>query len=161
MDSRHDKAIEAVLEQLIEHGPEGIATVFARTFEMAMRIERERFLRAGHYERTTDRRGYANGYKSKRIDTPAGTVEVAVPKTAGHGAEPFFPQILSSRATKKLCRAAAKPGISSPMTQSAWLPLPRAHGQRPMPRAIGIIPRLWPRRKRRVTMSIASAIEGA
>ena len=49
MDSRHDKAIEAVLEQLIEHGPEGIATVFARTFEMAMLIERERFLGAGHY----------------------------------------------------------------------------------------------------------------
>lgn len=89
MDSRHDKAIEAVLEPLIEHGPEGIASVFARTFEMAMRIERERFLGAGHYERTTERRSYANGYKSKRIDTPAGTVDVAVPKTAGHGAEPF------------------------------------------------------------------------
>ncbi len=38
MDSRHDTAIEAVLEQLIEHGPEGMAAVFARTFEMAMRI---------------------------------------------------------------------------------------------------------------------------
>lgn len=56
MDSKHDTAIEAVLEQLIEHGPEGIAAVFARTFEMAMRIERERFLGAGHYERRTDRR---------------------------------------------------------------------------------------------------------
>ena len=56
MDSKHDTAIEAVLEQLIEHGPGGIAAVFARTFEMAMRIERERFLSAGHYERTTDRR---------------------------------------------------------------------------------------------------------
>jgi len=44
---------------------------------------KERFLGVGHYERTTDRRGYANGYKSKRIDTPAGTVNVAVPKTAG------------------------------------------------------------------------------
>ncbi|CAH0499224.1 hypothetical protein NVSP9465_04323 [Novosphingobium sp. CECT 9465] len=30
MDSKHDTAIEAVLEQLIEHGPEGIAAVFAR-----------------------------------------------------------------------------------------------------------------------------------
>ena len=57
-----------------------------------MLIERERFLAAGHYERTTDRRGYAKGYKSKRIDTPAGKVNVAVPKTAGHGTEPFFPQ---------------------------------------------------------------------
>ena len=30
MDSKHDTAIEAVLAQLIEHGPEGIAAVFAR-----------------------------------------------------------------------------------------------------------------------------------
>jgi len=57
MDNRHDTAIEAALAQLIEHGPKGIATVFARTFEMAMRIARERFLGAQHYEGTTDRRG--------------------------------------------------------------------------------------------------------
>jgi hypothetical protein len=30
MDNRNDTAIEAVLEQAIEHGPEGIAAVFAR-----------------------------------------------------------------------------------------------------------------------------------
>ena len=54
-----------------------------------MQIERERFLGAGHYERTPERRGYANGTKPKRIDTPAGTVNVQVPKTAGHDGEPF------------------------------------------------------------------------
>jgi transposase-like protein len=37
-----------------------------------MQIERERFLGAGHYERTPVRQGYANGYKPKRLDTPAG-----------------------------------------------------------------------------------------
>ncbi len=56
-----------------------------------MRIERERFLGAGHYERNANRRGYANGGKPKRIDTPAGTLRVNVPKTSGH-AEPFYPQ---------------------------------------------------------------------
>jgi len=94
MDGRKDTAIEAVLEHLIEHGPDDIATVFGRAFELAMQIERERFLRAGAYERTVDRRGYANGYKPKRIDTPAGTVTVDVPKTAGHDGEPFCPQSL-------------------------------------------------------------------
>ena len=59
-----------------------------------MQIERERFLGAGHYERTPERRGYANGTKPKRIDTPAGTVNVQVPKTAGHDGEPFYPQSL-------------------------------------------------------------------
>ena len=63
MDNQHDSAIEAVLEQLIEHGPEGIATVFARAFEMAMRLERERFLGAQLYERTPGRRGYAQRFR--------------------------------------------------------------------------------------------------
>jgi len=94
MDRNKDTAIEAVLEQLIEHGPGEIASLFARVFEMAMQVERERFLGASHYARTEDRRGYANGYKSKRLDTPAGTVNIQVPKTAGHGDEPFYPQSL-------------------------------------------------------------------
>ena len=86
------------MEHLIEHGPAEIASVFARVFEMAMQVERERFLGASHYARTEDRRGYANGYKSKRLDTPAGTVNVQVPKTAGHEDEPFYPQSLEKRA---------------------------------------------------------------
>ena len=60
MDGRKCTAIEALLEHLIEHGPDDIATVFARGFELAMQIERERFLGAGHYERTATRQGYAN-----------------------------------------------------------------------------------------------------
>jgi len=94
MDGHKDTTVEALLEHLIEHGPNDIATVFARAFELAMRIERERFLGAGHYERTASRQGYANGTKPKRIDTPAGTVTVQVPKTAGHEDAAFYPQSL-------------------------------------------------------------------
>ena len=94
MDKRKDTAVEAILEQLIEHGPGEIAEIFSRAFELAMQIERERFLGAEFYERTAGRQGYANGYKPKRIDTPAGSVTVQVPKTAGHDAEPFYPQSL-------------------------------------------------------------------
>ncbi|WP_223422300.1 transposase, partial [Tateyamaria pelophila] len=94
MDRQKDTGVEAILEQLIEQGPNDIASVFARAFELAMRIERERFLGAGHYERTPGRHGYANGTKPKRIDTPAGTVTVQIPKTAGHDGEAFYPQSL-------------------------------------------------------------------
>ena len=66
MDDWKDTAVAAVLEQLIEHGPDDMASVFARAFELAMRIERERFLGAGHYERTPERRGYARNRKSRR-----------------------------------------------------------------------------------------------
>ena len=94
MDKRHDTVLETLMEQLIEGGAENMGLVFARVFDLAMQIERERFLGAQHYERSPSRQGYANGYKAKRIDTPAGTVTVNVPKTAGHDGEPFYPQSL-------------------------------------------------------------------
>lgn len=97
-----DNALEALMEQLIESGTEEMASVFAGLFNFAMRIERERFLGAGHYERTPERRGYANGTRSKKIDTLAGTVTVEVPKTAGHE-EPFYPQALERG--RRSCRA--------------------------------------------------------
>jgi transposase-like protein len=51
-----------------------MASDFAGFFNLAMRIERDRFLGAGHYERSPERRGYANGTRPKKFDTPAGTV---------------------------------------------------------------------------------------
>jgi transposase-like protein len=90
------------MEQLIENGTEDMAAVFAGLFNLAMRIERERFLGADHYERSPERRGYGNGTKPKKIDTPAGTVKLEVPKTAGHEA-PFYPQALERG--RRSCRA--------------------------------------------------------
>ena len=121
MDRRKDMAVEAVLEQLIESGPGEIGSVFARAFELAMQIERERFLGAAHYERTLDRRGYANGYKPKRIDTPAGTVSVQVPKTAGHEGEPFYPQSLERgrRSVRAVMLAVAEMYIKGVSTRQA------------------------------------------
>ena len=97
-----DSALEALMEQLIESGSEEMAAVFAGLFNLAMRIERERFLGAGHYERTPERHGYANGTRPKKIDTPAGTVTLEVPKTAGHD-EPFYPSALERG--RRSCRA--------------------------------------------------------
>jgi transposase-like protein len=121
MDRRKDTAFEAVLEQLIEHGPGEIASVFARAFELAMQIERERFLGAGLYERTPGRQGYANGYKAKRIDTPAGTVSVQVPKTAGHDGEPFYPRSLERgrRSVRAVMLAVAEMYIKGVSTRQA------------------------------------------
>ena len=110
MDKRHDTVLETLMEQLIEGGAENMGLVFARVFDLAMQIERERFLGAQHYERSPSRQGYANGYKAKRIDTPAGTVTVNVPKTAGHDAEPFYPQSLERgfRSTRAVMLAVAE-----------------------------------------------------
>ncbi|MDA1091518.1 MAG: IS256 family transposase [Proteobacteria bacterium] len=97
MRQEDDTEIGRLMEQIISNGSEDMASVFAGLFDMAMRIEREQFLGAGHYERVNGRRGYANGYKTKKLDTPAGTLALNVPKTAGHldgCGEPFYPQSL-------------------------------------------------------------------
>lgn len=93
MPDTQNRIIGELMEQLIAQGPGGMATVFTRLFNLAMRFEREDFLGARHYERSDERRGYANGVKSKRIDTPAATLTLDVPKTAGAD-EPFYPQSL-------------------------------------------------------------------
>jgi putative transposase len=74
MRSDQDDALKGLTEKLIESGCEEMASDFAGLFNLAMRIERDRFLGAGHYERSPERRGYANGTRPKKFDTPAGTV---------------------------------------------------------------------------------------
>jgi transposase-like protein len=91
------------MEQLISQGPDCMAEIFAQLFNLALRLEREQFLDAGLYERTAARRGYANGYKTKRLDTPAGTITLDVPKTKGHDGEPFYPKSLERG--RRSCRA--------------------------------------------------------
>jgi putative transposase len=103
MPEHQDKIVAALMERLIAHGPEDMGGVFAALFNLALRLERERFLGAGLYERTAERRGYANGYKAKKLDTPAGTVTLDVPKTRGHDGEPFSPQALERG--RRSCRA--------------------------------------------------------
>ena len=108
MPDNHDRIIGEAMEQLIAEGPAGMAGVFTRLFNLAMRFERETFLGARHYERSEERRGYANGVKPKRIDTAAGTLIVEVPKTAGTE-EPFYPQSLErgTRSSRALMLAVA------------------------------------------------------
>ena len=109
MPDPHDRIIDELMEQLVEQGPGGMAAVFTRLFNLAMRFERENYLSARHYERTDERRGYANGIKPKRIDTEAGTLVVDVPKTAGTD-EPFYPRSLErgTRSSRALMLAVAE-----------------------------------------------------
>ena len=124
MWQEHDTEIERLMEQIISSGSEDMASVFAGLFDLAMRTEREQFLGAGHYERATGRRGYANGYKAKKLDTPAGTLSLNVPKTACHledCAEPFYPQSLERgrRSSRAVMLAVAEMYIKGVSTRDA------------------------------------------
>ena len=97
-----DTTIAALLEHLIADGPQAMRQVMTTLMNVAMKIEREQFLGAGHYQRAPERQGYANGTKPKRLDTLAGTLQLDVPKTAGT-AEPFYPASLERG--RRSCRA--------------------------------------------------------
>jgi putative transposase len=101
-DKTNDTVIATVMEQLMAEGPQAMAQIITALMNLAMRMEREQFLGAGHYERAVDRRGYANGTKPKLIDTLAGTLSLEVPKTAGTD-EPYYPQALERG--RRSCRA--------------------------------------------------------
>ena len=68
---------DLAMELLIENGFDNIADVVGVLMNTAMQIERSRHLQAIPYERTDDRRGSANGYKSKTMKTRFGEVSRA------------------------------------------------------------------------------------
>ena len=104
----YDNKLDAVMELLIEHGFEGFADVLRILLNEAMKIERDHALGAGLYERTEARRGYANGYKPKTVDTRIGKLSVDVPQVRGD--VEFYPSALErgSRSERALKLAIAE-----------------------------------------------------
>lgn len=120
MEDTQGKVIAALMEQMIANGPDGLAGTFTALFNLAMKMEREAHLGVGLYERSEDRRGYANGYKPKTLDTQAGTVTVQVPKSRGHD-EPFFPRSLERgrRSSRAVLLAIAEMVVQGVSTRDA------------------------------------------
>lgn len=112
----NDNVLQAAVELLNENGFEAYAQVLRILLDQAMRIERAYALNAGPYERTEARRGYANGYKPKTIDTRMGKIIVNVPQVRGD--LEFFPSALekgcrSERALKVAIAEMYVKGIST------------------------------------------------
>lgn len=86
-----DNGYNEILELLSNDGFDGIPESLRLLLNAAMRLEREKHLGVGPYERSDQRRGYANGYKSKTVQTRVGALEVDVPQTRDGG---FYPSSL-------------------------------------------------------------------
>jgi len=91
MNQKKDKLFGTLMETLISDGPEIFKEVLERLFNEAMMIERNESLGAGPYERTSNRRGHANGFKSKGYQTGIGKLELSIPQVRGLK---FYPQSL-------------------------------------------------------------------
>ena len=96
-DQLKDTLIDQIVKGLIGQGSDGLKPVLELLFNTAMKIERESFLGASSHERTEERRGYANGFKPKGLQTRLGALELEVPQVRGLG---FYPQSL-----EKGCRS--------------------------------------------------------
>jgi putative transposase len=107
--------IEQVLELLTEQGSDGFAEALRLLLNLAMLFEREHFLQAAPYERTPERRDYANGFKPKRLRTRLGELDLCIPQVRKGD---FYPQALergsrSERAVKLALAEMYVQGVST------------------------------------------------
>lgn len=118
-DQLNDTLVEQIIKGLIGQGTEGLRPVLELLFNAAMKAERDQFLGAGPHERSEERKGYANGYKPKEIQTRMGGLALAVPQVRGLG---FYPQSIekgcrSERALKVAIAQMYLEGVSTRRVQ--------------------------------------------
>src|SRR5256714_15392940 len=89
--SQQHTPIEQVLELLTEQGADGFLEAMRILLDAAMLFERERFINAAPYERTAERRVYANGFKPKRLRTRLGDLDLRIPQVRS---SEFYPVAL-------------------------------------------------------------------
>ncbi len=82
---------QQVLELLSDQGFGGMAQAMTILINEAMKLERSAVLGARPFERTPQRRGQANGFKPKTINTRVGQLDLRVPQTRD---VPFYPSAL-------------------------------------------------------------------
>lgn len=82
--------IQDAVAMISERGFDGMGDAMRIIFNQAMLIERENHLQAGFYERNANRVDYANGFKSKTLNTRLGAIEVAIPQTRESDFYPSF-----------------------------------------------------------------------
>jgi transposase-like protein len=92
MTYREDFTLPAeLLEQVQEQGLDVLPELIRVIINTAMLAERAGHLNAEHYQHTSERRGYANGYKPKTMQTRVGDITFSIPQVREGG---FYPQAL-------------------------------------------------------------------
>jgi transposase-like protein len=106
---------EVVVQLLCENGLGHMAEAIRILMNQAMIAQRAQALQAQPYERTEERRGHANGFKDKTVDTRIGAITFQVPQTRG---VQFYPSALergvrSERALKLAVAEMYVQGVST------------------------------------------------
>ena len=108
--------VETVIQLLCENGLSHMAEAMRIMLNESMRIERSQVLEAEPYQRSESRKGYANGFKPKTINTRMGALTVQIPQVRGD--VEFYPSALergvrSERALKLAIAEMYVQGVST------------------------------------------------
>lgn len=116
----NDNLFLELMEGLTEQGMEFVPQAMTQLFNAAMKIERTKFLGADHYERNDERKGYANGYKSKTLNTRFGKITLDIPQVRNLE---FYPQSIEkgNRSEKALKAALAQMYIAGVSTRKVTM----------------------------------------
>ena len=104
-----------IVEGIINQGMDYIPEMIRILINLAMQMERQAYLQAGPYERTPERKDYANGYKPKTVSTRLGAITFDVPQVRKGD---FYPNALekgtrSERALKLALAEMYVQGVST------------------------------------------------
>lgn len=89
---QNSSALADIVNLVVEQGCDGLPAALAALINEAMKIERSRALQAQPYQRSPDRQGHANGFKSKTLASRVGPLTLRVPQV--RGGPDFYPACL-------------------------------------------------------------------
>ncbi len=104
-----------ILEQVITHGIKAMLPIMSSLMNEAMKINRGQTIQADPYQRTDERKGYANGFKKRTFQTRSGPLKIKIPQVRGLS---FYPKCLekgerSERALKLAIAESYIHGVST------------------------------------------------
>ena len=113
----HPELLNSVLQLLADEGSDAFAESLRILLNEAMYAERSVALGARPFERTDTRKGYANGFKPKTLNTRLGPLTFAVPQVRGD--LDFYPSALErgTRSEQALTLALAEMDVQGVSTR--------------------------------------------
>lgn len=90
-DYNHNNLNRNILELLFAGGVNNLKPAIETLLNEAMKIERGEALRAAPYERSSERMGYANGFKEREYTSRMGPLRIQIPQVRGLS---FYPKCL-------------------------------------------------------------------
>lgn len=117
-EQKHDNLGDQLINTLLSDGlSNGLITIAQTLMNAAMLVEREQHLGAAPHERSSNRNGYANGFKPRSFHTSFGNLDLAVPQVRD-SSEVFRTSLLekgsrSDRALKSAIATMYVQGVST------------------------------------------------